>query len=151
MLNKKKLTTVTVSGTEIPIACNLNVLEVIQEQYMYIRDNETVLASFQQNLGAYHYQKDDKGNLLKNKEGKPIPVDDELHIPTIKKAFAWMAAEGMDIAGMEPISEADLIRMVDISPFELATKLFIEFQTSLTRKNLNPTQEKKKSPEKTKK
>lgn len=143
MINKKKLTTITVSGMKIPIACNLNVLEVIQEQYTYIREGETVLASFQQNLGAYHYQKDENGNLIKTKDGKPVPVDDELHIPTIKKAFAWMAEEGMDIEGMDPVAENDLIRMIDISPFELAAILFVEFQSSLIRKNAKPTQEMK--------
>lgn len=150
MLNKKRLTTIAVSGKEIPIACNLNVLETIQEQYAYVNDGETVLSSFQQNLGAYHYQKDSKGRQAKDKKGNPIMVDDELHIPTIKKAFAWMAAEGMDIEGMEPIGEADLIRMVDIPPYDLAMVLFIEFQSSLLRKNAIPTQD-KETPEKEKK
>jgi|GEM_PF-638299 len=141
MLNKKKLTTIILSGKEIPIICNLNVMEIIQEQYVYMREGETVLSSFQQNLGAYHYKRDEKGKIVKTAKGNPIPVDDELHIPTIKKALAWMAAEGIDIQGMEPIPEEELVRMADISPFDLARILFVEFQGSLTRKNTEPMQE----------
>lgn len=149
MLKKNKLTHIRLSGTMIPLACNLNVLEVIQDEYVYVLDGETVLSSFQQQLGAYRFQKDERGQKIYDKEGRPLIRDVEIHIPTVKKALFWMASEGFDVEGKEPIGEEDLIRMVDISPFDLTAILYLEFARCVAQKKEEPTQ-KAGSPEKAK-
>lgn len=149
MLKKNKLTHIRLSGTMIPLACNLNVLETIQEEYTYVMDGETVLSSFQQRLGAYHFKRDEHGNRVPGEGGTWLTVNDEIHVPTVKKALFWIAAEGFEIEGKEPIGEEELIRMVDISPFDLATILYLEFARCVARKNPEPTQ-KEESPEKAK-
>lgn len=147
MLKKSKLTRLRLSGVSVPVACNLNVLETIQEEYTYVMDGETVLSSFQQHLGAYHFKRDEHGNRIPGENGTWLTVNDEIHVPTVKKALFWMASEGFEIEGKEPIGEEELIRMADMSPFDLATILYLEFARCVARKKPEPTQ-KEESPEK---
>ena len=149
MLKKNKPTYIRLSGVSVPVVCNLNVLEIIQDEYAYVLDGETVLSSFQQQLGAYRFLKDEQGQKICGKDGDLLIRDVEIHIPTVKKALFWMASEGLDAEGKEPIGEEELIRMVDISPFDLAAILYLEFVRCVVRKKEEPTQ-KEGSPEKVK-
>ena len=79
--------TICLNGKEYPVICNLNVLEVLQSKFGSVNQFEFKL------LGLV-IQRDDKHNILYQKNGDPVMLSTEPSIEAVKIALVEMVREG---------------------------------------------------------
>lgn len=130
----EKVKHITLSGKEYPYKCDLVVLEKIQEEYSDIGD-------FENKISGFTPSRNEDGTIERNEEGFMLGT---YGIPDLKvacKALCWMIQEGLEIEAEEKkepvpsISEKEIIRAVDFSPYDLGKILQKEFSRCFARKN----------------
>lgn len=136
---KRNTAKVVLSGEEYPIKCDMLVLEKIQDKYQD-------MSEFENKLTGFRPSRNQDGSIKKNEEGLQIGVTGIPDIKVLNDTLTWMLNEGMQVESGEEkeISREEAIRLVDISPEELGTKLHEEFMRCFERKNTSTTQNSKK-------
>jgi hypothetical protein len=126
--------TITLSGEEFPIKCDMVVLEKIQDKYGSVLAFERLIYTFVPKL-------DKDGNPIVNEEGMMVgnvvtPAD----LKPLFDALLWMVDEGCEI--MKELGESvpeytpeRLKRMVDMPPYQLSDVLHDEYTRCFERKN----------------
>lgn len=126
--------TLTLSGVDFPIKCDLVVLEKIQDTYGSITEFENMIYRFIPEL-------DEDGNFVKNSEdtimGRVVTPAD---LKPLFNALLWMVEEGCEIAKergdeVPEYTPEKLKRMVDMPPYQLSEELHEEFTRAFERKN----------------
>lgn len=129
---QKAMNYINLSGEELPIRCDLLVLEQIQDNFGELSDFENKLIGFTPTV-------DEQGNVKKDKEGRTLGISGTPDIKTLNFALLSMAKEGAEITGKEVKEDKKLLQMVDMTPKELSEELHKEFMRCFERKNQNPT------------
>lgn len=127
------LNRITLSGVELPIKCDLIVLEKIQDRYESISDFEKLIYRFTPQL---------------DKDGNPVIRDGAMigtvatppSLRALGDGLVWMVQEGVVIAndGGEKIpayTPEQIKRLVDVPPYELSELVHEEFLRAFERKN----------------
>lgn len=131
----EKLNYIELSGEKFPIWCGMEVLEKIQENY-------GDLSTFEEKLEKFIPDTDASGKPKKNKDGKYTGHYQMPDIKALNDALYWMVQTGMEIESdgdTEAIERKDLLRKVDITPYELGHVLHQEFGRCFERKNVKTT------------
>lgn len=130
----EKLNYITLSGEQFPIWCGMEVLERIQEEYQD-------LTEFEDKLEKFIPDTDEEGKVKRNENGL-IPGHYEMpNIKALNDGLYWMVSAGMEIEAemeKEPLKKMDrkqLLRKVDLNPYELGKLLHKEFARCFERKN----------------
>lgn len=135
------LSTITLSGMELPIKCDFVVLEKIQSRYGSITEFENLIYRFVPEL--------DKDGQPKRTEAGALlgSITTPPDLSALGSALVWMVREGIEIAldsGKLSNGEAEKIkslnpdrikRLVDIPPYELSDLVHDEFLKAFERKN----------------
>lgn len=130
----EKLNYIELSGEKYPIWCGMEVLEKIQENY-------GDLSSFENKLEMFIPDVDASGKPKKNKEGKYTGHYQMPDIKALNDALYWMISTGLEIkaeeesSAVESIERKEILRKVDITPYELGHILHQEFGRCFARKN----------------
>lgn len=130
----EKPNTITLSGEEFPIKCDIVVLEKIQDVYGSIM-------TFEKQIYTFVPQLDDKGDIVVDEDGMMIGnVVTPASITALLNALKWMVDEGCEILKDlgEPVPEytpEKLKRMVDMPPYQLSEIVHDEFTKCFERKN----------------
>ena len=126
--------TIMLSGEQIPIKCDLIVLEKIQDKYESIANFEQLIYTFVPKL-------DEDGNFTKDEEGRIIgSVTTPADLRPLTEALFWMVEEGCEIMrelgeDAPKYSETQIKRMVDMPPYQLSEVVHDEFLRAFERKN----------------
>lgn len=135
------LSTITLSGMELPIKCDFVVLEKIQSRYGSITEFENLIYRFVPEL--------DKDGQPKRTEAGALlgSITTPPDLSALGSALVWMVREGIEIAldsGKLSNGEAERLkslnadrikRLVDIPPYELSDLVHDEFLRAFERKN----------------
>lgn len=133
MLNNE-LNTITLSGHEYPIKCDMLVLEKIQDKFEDVSE-------FENKLMGFTPAKNKDGSTKRDANGNTMGVTGVPDFRVLNFALVAMVNEGLDISGeKEKPSDQELIRQVDLSPVELGQALHEEFIRCFRRKNAETTQ-----------
>lgn len=125
---------ITLSGEEFPIKCDLVVLEKIQDVYGSI-------ITFEKQIYTFVPKLDDQGDIVTDEDGMMIGnVVTPASITALFNALRWMVDEGCEILKDlgEPVPEytpEKLKRMVDMPPYQLSEIVHAEFTRCFERKN----------------
>ena len=127
------LNRITLSGVELPIKCDLIVLEKIQDRYESITDFENLIYKFTPQL-------DEKGNPVIQDGAMIGTVATPPNLRALGDGLVWMVQEGLAIARDEgedfpTYSAEQLKRMVDMPPYALSELVHGEFLAAFERKN----------------
>lgn len=120
----QKLRRIMLNGRTYPIKIDLNVLEIIQNEYGSINE-------FERDILGLKFAKDEDGKQLFNGEGEPRMIIGETSIKAIKVVLPAMINEGLAIeaekngTAWEAVSDSYIFRNCDIS-FELLGKMIHE-------------------------
>lgn len=129
----EKLNYIELSNGKYPMKCDLNVLELVQEEY-------GKLSLFERELSGLRPtgEKDEKGNSLYAREEPSVKV--------IRFALTLMVNEGIDIENAkrkkerEHITEQEAgVLASDVNIFDIAEKLHKEFLRCFESKNRSST------------
>ena len=129
---QKAMNYINLSGEEMPIRCDLLVLEEIQDRFGELSDFENKLIGFTPAL-------DEEGNVKKDKEGRTLGISGTPDIKALNFALLLMGKEGTEITGKDIKEDKKLLQMADMTPKELSEELHKEFLRCFERKNQNPT------------
>lgn len=142
------LHTITLSGREYPIKCDLVVLEKIQSEFGSIEKFEFGIMTGLPVLDA------NKNPVIDEETGKEKVKGKFPNITMVNKALFWMISEGEEIAAQkagrkaEIIKEVDILRAADMTPSDLANAIHDEFYRCLVGKNPETTQDPEEAMEK---
>lgn len=120
----QKLKRIMIGGKTYPIKMDLNVLEIIQNEYGTINE-------FERDILGYKFAKDEKGRQIFNEDGDPRMILGEVSIRAIKTALPAMINEGLAIEAdekgkeFEAVEESFIFRNCNVS-FELLGKMIHE-------------------------
>ena len=118
---------ITLSGKEIPIKCDILVLERLQQKY-------GSLSVFEREILNWEYEKDADGKKKKTRVAK------EPNIEAVLYALYEMAKEGAVIEGIEIGQREDFMRKIDVQFMDLASAVHDEFAFGFSEKNGVTTQ-----------
>lgn len=119
-----KLKRIMINGKTYPIKMDLNVLELIQEQYGTINE-------FERDILGLKFAKDEAGKQLFNEDNEPVMIIGETSIKAIKVALPAMINEGLMIEADEtggtfqPVEEKYILRNCNVS-YELLGRMIHE-------------------------
>jgi hypothetical protein len=139
-----KLNKVEINGTTYPIYCDLNVLELIQ-------DNWESINQFERDIIGLVPLRDKDGELLRNEAGELIQERREPRIKAVAFGLFLMIREGQRIAQRDKNDETPLIEKEDImegcreSFIALAEAVREEFNRCFEFKKNETNKEDKKS------
>lgn len=120
----QKLRRIMLNGKTYPIKIDLNVLEIIQNEYGSVNE-------FERDILGLKFDKDASGKQLYTKDGEPKMKIGETSIKAIKIALPAMINEGLAIEAdeqrktWEPVSDEYVFRNCNVS-FELLGKMIHE-------------------------
>lgn len=138
----EELKSITLSGKDYPIKCDLLVLEKIQDSYGDIQ-------TFEDALIPWETVTDEDGNPEKDETGKIKTRGRFPDVKAVSDALIWMVQEGEEIQAEKENREAKkysretLVREADLSLSALAIKLHDEFFRCFVSKNGKTTTQKK--------
>lgn len=139
----EELKSLTLSGEEYPIKCDLLVLEKAQEKYGSVD-------AFEKGLLTWENELDENGEKILEKDGKPKIKGKIPEAGVVLDALYWMANEGEAIMAEKEkrkqvkIERESLARKVDLMFTDLALELHEEFYRCFAVKNVKTTQNPKK-------
>lgn len=128
----EKLERITIGGNVYPVKIDLNVLEIIQEEYGTIN-------GFERDILGVRYVKDADGNQIYVNKKPKIEIL-EPSIKAIKLALPAMINEGLSIEADEtggsfvPVTEAQVFRECTVDYDELAGLIHKEFRKCFATK-----------------
>lgn len=138
---KNNQNTITLSGVELPIRCDLYVLEQIQEKY-------TDLSAYEYKLIGFTPERDEFGDVVLNDNGNTVGKFGVPDIKVVADTLHMMVNEGLEYEGAgETFSVIELKRMVDLSITELSSILHEEYMSCFRRKNQTAMQSQETAPE----
>ena len=120
----QKLKRIIMDGKTYPIKMDLNVLEIIQNEYGTINE-------FERDILGLKFAKDKNGNQIYKKDGDPQMYIGETSVKAIKIALPAMINEGLEIEAddqgkeFKPVEESFVFRNCNIS-FEILGKMIHE-------------------------
>lgn len=129
----EKLERITIGGNAYPVKIDLNVLEIIQEEYGTIN-------GFERDILGVRYVKDADGKQIYDDDKKPKIEILEPSIKAIKLALPAMINEGLSIEADEtggsfvPVTEAQVFRECTVDYEDLAGLIHKEFRKCFTTK-----------------
>lgn len=129
----EKLEKITVGDKAYPVKIDLNVLEIIQEEYGTIN-------GFERDILGVRYVKDEDGNQIYDEHKKPKIEILEPSVRAIKLALPAMINEGLSIEADEtgssfvPVTEAQVFRECTIDYEVLAGLIHKEFKKCFVTK-----------------
>lgn len=129
----EKLEKITVGDKAYPVKIDLNVLEIIQEEYGTIN-------GFEKDILGVRYVKDEDGNQIYDEHKKPKIEILEPSVRAIKLALPAMINEGLSIEADEtgssfvPVTEAQVFRECTIDYEVLAGLIHKEFKKCFVTK-----------------
>ncbi len=120
----EKLGRICIAGETYPIKMDLNVLELLQEEFGTVNE-------FERQLVGIRYRKDGEGKQMYTADGEPLAYMVEPSIKAIKAALPLMINEGLAIEAYregkpcERLEDMDVVSKCDVS-FELLSKIIHE-------------------------
>lgn len=123
----EKMKRILIAGRTYPYKIDLNVLEVLQDEYGSV-------SQFERDLLGYRFRLDEDGNQIHSADGEPVMYKVEPSIRAIKAVLPAAINEGMAIEAEErgkeyvPITEQEVFRNCTISYELLARMLHEEFK-----------------------
>ena len=139
---------IDIEGVSYPLYCDLNVLEKAQDEFKSINQ-------FERDLLGLEIVRDDKGEPVRDENGRIKSEAGEPKIRAISFALREMILEGMKIEkrqnGKEPedISGDELIEICDIDYRDLSFKLHQEFNRCFEAKKKKKVTKTRKTSRKT--
>lgn len=140
-----KLNKIEINGTEYPIYCDLNVLDLIQENFESVNE-------FERGILGLVPLRDKDGELMRDDTGALLQEQHEPKIKTVAFGLFVMIREGQRIQKRETGEDVELIQKEDImegcrtSFIELAEIVREEFNKCFTiKKKENKTSKSRKS------
>lgn len=137
-----KLNMIDIGGKKYPLLCDLNVLEMIQDEFGTVND-------FERKLLGLDYVKDEKGNQIYTEDGSPKMKLVEPSIRAIKIALVEMVNEGIAYEAFsqgkswEMLEDLDILAMCTIPYRELADILHEEYKRCFLTKKPMPRETKR--------
>ena len=139
-----KLNEIEINGTKYPIYCDLNVLDLIQENFESVNE-------FERGILGLVPLRDKNGELMRDDTGALLQEQHEPKIKTVAFGLFVMIREGQRIQKRETGEDVELIQKEDImegcriSFIELAEIVRTEFNRCFTiKKKENKTSKSKK-------
>lgn len=129
----EKLSRLTIGGKSYPVKVDLNVLEVIQNEFGTINN-------FERDLLGIKIQTDDEGNIVYNSEGDPEMYLVEPSIKAITTILPLMVNEGLEIEALqkgkafEPVDAKLLIGSCDTAFSLLSKQIHAEYKKCFATK-----------------
>lgn len=123
----EKLKRIRIGNKVYPFKIDLNVLEIMQEEFGTVNE-------FERQLRGMHYKKDKDDHYIKNEDGNLMMYITEPSIKAIKAVLPAAINEGLAIEAewenreMQPVDEEQIIRDCTISFTVLGRMLLEEFK-----------------------
>ena len=132
-----ELKKIIIKGKTYPVKIDLNVLQVIQEEYGSINE-------FERDLLGIKYQKDEDGNQIYDEKGDPAIYFVEPSVRAISMVLPLMINEGLAVeahrTGREPeqVENSEILAECDISYEYLAEIIHEEYSACFVTKKNSP-------------
>lgn len=129
----EKLSTMKIGGKTYPVKIDLNVLQMIQEEFETINN-------FERDILGLKFKRDEEGKIIYKEDGEPDFYVVEPSVKAIMFVLPLMVNEGLEIDALqrgvefEPVNEKLLIASCDIAFEALARKIHAEYRKCFVTK-----------------